>query len=227
MNPIVLVVEDDPDLQEYLKEIFRNEMFTVYTASKGTEALKNFDKIQPDLVVLDLGLPDLNGEAVCASIKKDSPKTPVIILTASDDMRKLVSSFERGADDYISKPFVTDELLARVKARLRKHDATNAVIQVDDLRLNVDTLEVTRGNTAIELTQTEFRLLYYLMVNKNLVLSRDQILGHVWAQDPDVETRVVDVYIGYLRKKVDNGNKNKLILSKRGFGYTLKAPNGT
>ncbi len=222
MSPVILVVEDDPDLQEFLRELLQQELFTVHTAAKGTTALQLVDKVQPNLVILDLGLPDLSGELVCANIKKNYPSMPVIILTASDNSRDVVSSFERGADDYINKPFKTDELLARIKAKLRTNKASSPVIQVADLKLNTDTLEVTRNNTQIDLTQTEFNLLYHLMINKNIVLSRNQILGHVWAQDPDVETRVVDVYIGYLRKKIDKGSRPKLIHSKRGFGYVLK-----
>ncbi len=225
MNQVILVVEDDPDLQEYLRETLREHFFTVYTAQKGTEALKLIDKIQPDLVLLDLGLPDISGEAVCASIKKSTPNTPIIILTASDKSKDVVTSFDRGADDYIHKPFITEELIARIKSKLRKQNATDSVVQIDDLLLDTNTLAVSRAGIPIELTQTEFKLLYYLMTNANIVLSRDQILGHVWAQDPDVETRVVDVYIGYLRKKIDALSKNKLIHSKRGFGYTLKSEN--
>jgi len=222
MNPIILVVEDDPDIREFLEEILREQNYTVYTAEKGTQALKLVEKISPNLIILDLGLPDLNGEAVCSRIKKYNPEIPIIILTASEDTQDVVSSFDKGADDYVNKPFVNEELLARIKGQLRKQKRSDPEISIQDLLLNTDTLEVKVNGKLIELTQTEFELLHYLMVNANRVLSREQILSHVWSQDPDIETRVVDVYIGYLRKKVDIGER-KLIHSKRGYGYVLKS----
>lgn len=223
MNPTILVVEDDLDLKDFLEEILRENHYTVYSTIKGTQALKMVDKIMPNLVILDLGLPDIDGETVCARIKQNYPNIPVMILTASEETQDVVESFERGADDYINKPFINEELLARIKARLRRQKRDNPIIQIEDLVLNTDTLEVTRGGKLIELTQTEYELLHYLMINQNRVLSREMILSHVWAQDPDVETRVVDVYIGYLRKKIDKDFDKKLIQSKRGFGYLIKA----
>lgn len=222
MQPNILIVEDDPDLREFLEEILRENRYTVYSAEKGTQGLKMVDKIRPNLVILDLGLPDIDGETVCKRIKEYHPQLPVMILTANTDSQIVVESFEKGADDYIKKPFVNEELLARIKARLRKQKLADPKLKVADLSLNTQTLEVSRGKNQIELTQTEFELLQYLMINANQVLSREQILGHVWAQDPDVETRVVDVYIGYLRKKIDKGQDTKLIQSKRGFGYMLQ-----
>lgn len=222
MQPIIVVIEDDQDIKDFLEDILRENRYVVYSADKGTQALKLVDKVKPNLVILDLGLPDIDGETVCKRIKEHYPQMPVMILTASTDSRDLVNSFEKGADDYVNKPFVNEELLARIKARLRKQKMNNPEIWIADLYLNRNTLEVKRANKLIELTQTEFELLQYLMINAKQVLSREQILGHVWAQDPDIETRVVDVYIGYLRKKVDKGFNKKLIQSKRGFGYVLK-----
>lgn len=223
MNPTILVVEDDVDLKDFLEEVLRENHYTVYSTIKGTQALKMVDKIMPNLVILDLGLPDIDGETVCSRIKQNYPNIPVMILTASEETQDVVDSFERGADDYINKPFINEELLARIKARLRRQKRDNPIIQVEDLILNTDTLEVMRDGKLIELTQTEYELLHYLMINQNRVLSREMILSHVWAQDPDVETRVVDVYIGYLRKKIDKEFDKKLIQSKRGFGYLIKA----
>lgn len=222
MNSTILIVEDNPDLKEFLKEILSEYHYTVYAVDSGTQALKKIEKIEPNLVILDLGLPDIDGETVCDRIKKVYPNTPVIILTASDKTKDVVTSFEKGADDYINKPFVNEELIARVKARLRKQKSNNPVYTVGDLTLNTDSLEVDRNGRSIELTQTEFQLLHYLMMNANRVLSREQILSHVWSQDPDIETRVVDVYVGYLRKKIDKDEPVKLIHSKRGFGYLIK-----
>jgi DNA-binding response OmpR family regulator len=223
MNSTILISEDDKDLREFLEEILQEHHYTVYTTDTGAQALKMVDKIQPNLVLLDLGLPDINGETVCARIKQSYPQLQVIILTASSETKDVVGSFDKGADDYLTKPFVNDELLARIKARLRKQKRDNAVLKIDDLMLNTTSMEVSRNGTDIDLTKTEFELLHYLMVNAKHVLSREQILSHVWSQDPDVETRVVDVYIGYLRKKIDGDSPNKLIHSKRGYGYVLKA----
>lgn len=222
MNPVIVVVEDDQDIREFLEEILQEQNFVVYTSEKGTQALKLVEKVQPNLVLLDLGLPDLNGEAVCSRIKKLFPTLPVIILTASEDTQDVVTSFDKGADDYVNKPFVNEELIARIKAHLRKQKRNNPEMIINNLRLNTDTLEVYLDDKKIELTQTEFELLHYLMINANRVLSREQILSHVWSQDPDIETRVVDVYIGYLRKKLEDKN-NSLIQSKRGYGYVLKS----
>lgn len=223
MKSVILVVEDEQELREFLEEVLREQGFVVFSTATGAHALKLVEKVQPNLVILDLGLPDIDGETVCARIKGDFPRMPVIILTANDETQHVVGSFERGADDYITKPFVNDELIARIKARLRIQRRDDPVIAIDGLSLNTDTLEVKRNNTRINLTHTEFELLHYLMINANRVLSREQILGHVWIQNPDIETRVVDVYIGYLRKKIDKGFPTKLIRSKRGFGYVLKA----
>lgn len=223
MNSTILISEDDKDLQEFLEEILQEQHYTVYTTDSGVQALKMVDKIQPNLVLLDLGLPDIDGETVCARIKHSYPQLQVIILTASSDTKHVIGSFEKGADDYITKPFVNEELLARIRARLRKQKRDNSVLKVDNLSLNTTSMEVQRDGKSIDLTKTEFELLHYLMVNTRHVLTREQILSHVWAQDPDVETRVVDVYIGYLRKKIDSNFPKKLIHSKRGYGYVLKA----
>lgn len=222
MQTTILIVEDDEDIRKFLVETLRDLNYVTYQTDKGTHALEILEKIKPDLVILDLGLPDIDGESVCSKIKKMTPDLPVIILTASTDSSDLVNSFSKGADDYVKKPFNNEELIARIKAQLRKTKQHDPVIKVGDLSLNTKTLEVKRGTAQIELTQTEFSLLHYLMINANNVLSREQILSHVWAQDPDVETRVVDVYIGYLRKKIELDKKTKLIQSRRGFGYVIK-----
>jgi DNA-binding response OmpR family regulator len=222
MNPIILVVEDDNDLRTFLEDMLREYNYTVYSTGKASFAMKIVDKVRPNLVLMDLGLPDLSGDAICAKIKESYPSLPVMILTASSDTKDVVSSFEKGADDYIQKPFKVEELLARIKAKLHTQKRDNPEIKVGNLVLNTETLAVDRGGKPIELTHTEFKLLHYLMINANRVLTREQLLSHVWAQDPDIETRVVDVYIGYLRKKLDKNPKKRLIHSKRGFGYMLK-----
>jgi DNA-binding response OmpR family regulator len=218
----ILLVEDDKDLQESLKELFVEAGYFVKTASDGVEALKQVNNNEFDLVILDLGLPIMSGESVCLEIRKKFPDMRIIILTAKDTTPDIISGLNLGADDYITKPFVVDELLARVKARLRFRSGQEETLTVADLVLNGSTYEVKRGNTEIKLTPQEFKLLQCLMSNKGRVLTRDTILNKVWLYAQDVETRVVDVYMGYLRKKIDAQSSKKLIHSVRGFGYVIK-----
>ena len=218
----VLIVEDDPGLQKYLKELFVENEFSVQTASDGVIALNSINKFPPDVVILDLGLPNMSGESVVTEVRKKSPDLPVIILTARDAVSDIVTGLNLGADDYMTKPFVADELLARVKARLRRDGVTNTILKTADLELDEKSYEVKRAGKIIQLTPQEFKLLEYLMHNKGRVLTREMILNRVWLYSQDIETRVVDVYMGYLRKKIDNGNPKKLLHSVRGFGYMIK-----
>lgn len=222
MNRTILIVEDDLSIQNFLRELLLDNGFSVQAAEDGITALTLIEKFSPDLVVLDLGLPKMSGETVCAEIRKRFPETPIIILTAKDTTADIVSGLNLGADDYMTKPFNADEFLARVKARLRSQGMDEARIKVADLELDPKTLEVKRGKRSLQLTPQEFRLLLYLMNNKSRVLTRDMILNRIWPYSPDIETRVVDVYVGYLRKKIDAGFSKKLIHSVRGFGYTIK-----
>ena len=222
MTDMVLIVEDDKGLQKYLRELLLDNGYAVQTASDGVSALESLTKSEPDVVVLDLGLPSISGEAVCQEIRKHNKNLPIIILTAKDGITDIVQGLNLGADDYITKPFVADELLARIKARLRKNGDNEAVLKIADLELNTQTMEVRRAEKIIQLTPQEFKLLQYLMSNKGRILSREMILSRIWLYSADVETRVVDVYIGYLRKKIDTGFSKKLIHSIRGFGYVVK-----
>lgn len=221
MNYKILVVEDEEDIRNYIKDVLIDEGFLVHTANDGPQALALVEKVMPDLVVLDLGLPKLSGEAVCTEIKKNYPHIAVIILTAKDKTRDVIEGFNIGADDYISKPFIGAELAVRIKVRL-KSNQVDSKLKISDLVLDTNAFEVKRGSKDIELTPTEFRLLEYLMKNTGQVLSREMILNKIWQSSPDIETRVVDVYMGYLRKKIDENSEKKLIKSVRGFGYTLK-----
>lgn len=218
----ILVVEDDNDLRDYLKEVLLDNGYSVQVASNGAQALNLIQKHPPDLIVLDLGLPNTSGETVCSEVRKKHPDIIVIILTARDDTSDIVKGLNIGADDYMTKPFNTDELLARINARLRYLDGTDEKLKIADLELDNKTLEVKRGKKLIRLTPTEFKLLQYLMNNKEHILTREMILNRIWFYSEDIETRVVDVYMGYLRKKIDTGHKKKLIHSVRGFGYTIK-----
>ncbi len=222
MANTILVVEDNPGVQKYLKELLMDNNFFVQVASDGIEALNSIAKLTPDLVILDLGLPNMSGENVCLEIRKKYPDLSVIILTAKDSTTDIVEGLGLGADDYMTKPFSADELLARIKARLRSSDNNQTKLTVDDLELDNKTLEVKRSNQLIQLTPQEFKLLHYLMSNKGRILTREMILNRVWLYSPDIETRVVDVYMGYLRKKIDQSFNKKLLHSVRGFGYMVK-----
>lgn len=218
----ILIVEDDTGLQKYLKELFLDNQYLVQIVPDGVTALNTIGKLPPDLVILDLGLPNMSGEAVLAEIRKKYQDLPVLILTAKDSVSDIVQGLNIGADDYMTKPFVADELLARVKARLRKSGEVDAKFRVDDLELDNRTFKVKRGNSNIQLTPQEFKLLEYLMNNKGRILTREMILNRVWLYSQDIQTRVVDVYMGYLRKKIDQPQQKKLLHSVRGFGYMIK-----
>jgi len=218
----ILIVEDDKGLQKYLKELFLDNGYSIHVVGDGIAALEYLEKNSPDLMILDLGLPVMSGDAVCQEARKKYKDLPIIILTAKDAISDIVKGLNYGADDYITKPFVADELLARVKARLRKHGENDTVLKINDLELNSRTLEVKRQGNLIQLTPQEFKLLQYLMSNKGRILTREMILSRIWLYSSDVETRVVDVYMGYLRKKIDKGYDKKLLKSVRGFGYMIK-----
>ncbi len=218
----ILIVEDDKSLQSYLKELLLDNEYNVSLAGDGPVALEMLKKSAPDLVVLDLGLPTMNGETVMVNIRKNYPELPVLILTAKDSVSDIVSGLSLGADDYITKPFNADEFLARIKARLRSKGGFKKILTAGDLELNKETLEVSRSRKKIQLTPKEYELLNYLLSNKGRILSREMILSRVWMYSSDIDTRVVDVYMGYLRKKVDSKHSKKLLQSVRGFGYMIK-----
>ncbi len=223
MNKNILVVEDDQAIREYLKDLLSDNGYVVTTTSSGLKALSILEKSPADLLLLDLGLPDIAGESVCIECKKRFPDLRIIILTAKVGVNNIVYGLESGADDYIMKPFTSEELLARIVARLRRTDNEENLITIGDLQINAQTFSASRNNKSIELTPQEFKLLHFLAINKNKVLTREVILSKLWFFSPDVDTRVVDVYIGYLRKKIDRGHKIKLINSVRGFGYMIRS----
>ena len=218
----ILVVEDNFNLQKYLRELLLDSGYSAQVASDGVAALNFIKKVEPDLVILDLGLPDMAGETVFNEIRKKYNHIPVIILTGKNTTSDIVNGLNLGADDYITKPFVSEELLARVTARLRVRGNNEQKLKVGDLMLDNQSLEVKRSGKVIQLTPQEFKLLQYLMNNKGRILTRDMILNRVWLYSPDIETRVVDVYMGYLRKKIDSVSKKQLLHSIRGFGYMIK-----
>lgn len=224
MNPVIVVIEDDHAIADYMEQLLIDNRFKVYIEHSGAAGLKLIEQVMPELVLLDLHLPDISGETICKQVKKDNPEIKVIMITAKDTPEDIAKGLNLGADDYIPKPISPEELLARVNARLRSTPQTTDVLKIDSLILNVNTHEVKRGNKSIELSPQEFKLLEYFMTSPNQVLTREMILSRIWGSSPDIETRVVDVYVGYLRKKIENGATPKLLHSVRGFGYMLKAP---
>lgn len=216
----ILLAEDDTAIREGIKSFLVENNYLVDAVEDGAAALESVKKHQPDLVILDLGLPKITGESVCREIKKTFPSLPVIILTAKNQTEDVVSGFKLGADDYIGKPFELAELMARIAVRLKGE--TTTIIEIEDLKLDPQAVRVTRGDREIQLTPHEFKLLHYLLVNKGKVLTREMILNRVWQYSLDVDSRVVDVYVGYLRKKIDGESHKKLISSVRGFGYIIK-----
>lgn len=222
MTPSVLVVEDDKDFQKFLKSLLIKNGYSVQTTDKGIAAIDIVEKIQPNLIILDLNLPDMHGESVCSEIRKNHQNLPIIMLTSKSSISEKIQGLVAGADDYITKPFEPDEFLARVKTRLRNQMDTNSKLKIDNLELDSKKIEVKRRGRIINLTPHEFKLLEYLIHNKGIVLTREMILNKIWDYSLNVESRVVDVYMGYLRKKIDAGEKKKLIHCIRGFGYTIR-----
>lgn len=216
----ILIAEDDLAIREGIRSFLLDNNYLVDAVEDGAAALDFVKKTQPDLVILDLGLPKITGESVCQEIKKLFPDLPVIILTAKNQTNDIVSGFNLGADDYIGKPFELAELMARIAARLKSE--TSSKIELDGLMLDPKAVRVTRDGEEILLTPHEFKLLHYLLINKGRVLTREMILNRVWKYSMDVDSRVVDVYVGYLRKKIDSNRTKKLISSIRGFGYIIK-----
>lgn len=223
MNNIILVIEDEQDMADFIRDILVQEGYQVFVEQKGISGLKVAEKVDPELVLLDLNLPDIDGRTVCKRIKDTSAGIQVIMLTAQGSPQEVAQGLNLGADDYIAKPVIPEVLLARVRARLRTTGKTQNLLKVGDLKLDAETHEVKRGEVVITLSAQEFKLLEYFMSNPNKVLSREMILSRIWNSNPDIETRVVDVYVGYLRKKIDIKKPN-LLKSVRGFGYMLQTP---
>ena len=221
-KPRVLVVEDDTEIADVLRRSLRQEGHEVRTAADGVEALDAADEFIPDLVVLDLGLPRLDGMEVCRQLRADGD-VPILILTARTETEDRVTGLDSGADDYLVKPFERQEFLARIRALLRRRPPRgSASLAVGDLKLNPDTREVLRGEREIELTNREFELLEYLMRNERLVVSRERLLDEVWGYDPMAATNTIDVFISNLRRKLESGGEPRLLHTKRGAGYVLK-----
>jgi DNA-binding response OmpR family regulator len=218
----VLVIEDDAEIADVLRRFLRQEGHDVRTAADGEQAIPAAAEFVPDLVILDLGLPGIDGVEVCRQLRSDGD-VPILILTARTELEDRVEGLDSGADDYLVKPFERQELLARIRALLRRRPPRgSASLTVGDLSLNPDTREVSRGERRIELTNREFELLEYLMRNERLVISRERLLEEVWGYDPMAMTNTIDVFISNLRRKLEAEDEPRLLHTKRGAGYVLR-----
>jgi len=225
----VLVVDDEPTLAEILANVLRYEGWDVRTAGDGSTAVRTARDFQPDAVVLDIMLPDFDGLEVLRRLRANSPHVCVLFLTARDAVEDRIAGITAGGDDYVTKPFSLEEVLARLRGLLRRagvaRSASDNQLVAGDLTMDEDAREVRRGGDLIELTATEFELLRYLMRNPRRVLSKAQILDRVWNYDFGGQAHVVELYISYLRKKIDAG-REPLIQTVRGVGYVLKPTGG-
>lgn len=220
----ILIVEDEVKLAYILKEALEEEGFQIDLAHKGSEAKRKVFSEKYDLIIVDIILPELNGIELCKIIRKKDEDIPIIMLTALGTTEDKLAGFDSGADDYLIKPFEFRELLARIKARTKKIKNKPQKLTVKDLTLNYNDKSCTRGGKNLKLTIKEFSLLEYFILNKNRVIPRSELAEKVWNINFDTGTNIVDVYVNYLRKKIDKDFDDKLIKTHVGIGYILKAP---
>ena len=224
----ILIVEDEKQIARFLELELKHEGYAVEVEYDGRGGLRKAEESKPDLILLDIMLPGINGMEVCRRIRQFS-EVPVIMLTAKDETTDKVMGLDIGANDYVTKPFVIEELLARIRAVLRNRNQSKQPqknLAAGDLRMDLAKRQVFRGDESIDLTKKEYDLLEYLLRNKGIVLTRDQILENVWGYDYAGDTNVVDVYIRYLRSKIDDEHDTKLIQTVRGVGYILREEKG-
>ena len=220
----ILVVEDEQKVASFIKKGLEEEGYAVDVAADGEEGLALGLARVHDLVILDIRLPKMDGLRVLQALRQDHVTAPMLLLTVRATIEDKVLGLDAGADDYLTKPFAFQELVARVRALLRRRaEAEPTVLRIDDLRLDPARRTVTRGGEKIDLTPREFALLDYFMRNPGRVLTRTMIAEHVWDYSFDTSTNVIDVYVNYLRKKIDSGREPKLLHTMRGVGYVLKA----
>ncbi|WP_404451180.1 response regulator transcription factor [Virgibacillus necropolis] len=223
-QPAILIVEDEKKLSRVLQLELEYESYDTQIANNGKEALLLLENKQWDLVLLDIMLPEVSGLEVLRKLRRTDQQTPIILLTARDQIHDKVSGLDLGANDYVTKPFQIEELLARVRVHLRQQKDRNELI-IGDLRVDLNTRQITRSTTEIVLTPREYDLLIYLLQNKSIVLTREQLIEKVWGYGYLGDTNVVDVYIRYLRQKIDKGFNEKYIQTIRGVGYMIKDHN--
>ena len=220
----VLIAEDDPSVRKAVQRVLELEKYEVTAVHDGAAALEALTKTRFDLAVLDVMMPFADGLTVCREARHRGVNTPILLLTARHEVGDRVAGLDAGADDYLVKPFVVDELLARCRALLRRNSVNEAtsVLRVGDLVLNSLTREVHRGNNLLQLTKTEFDLLELLMQQPGIVVSREHIYEAIWGYDFETNSKSLDVYIGYLRRKTEENNASRMVFTVRGVGYTVR-----
>ena len=221
----VVIAEDDPSVRKAVQRVLELEGYTVTAVNDGQAALDTILTKVPHAAVLDVSMPFLDGLTVCKELRLRSNRTPILLLTARHEVGDRVAGLDAGADDYLVKPFAVDELLARVRALLRRNAPANSsamVLQIQDLTLDANRREVHRGTRQIELTKTEFDLLHILLEQTGIVLSREYLYEHIWGFNFETNSKSLDVYIGYLRRKLEEGGESRLLHTARGVGYVVK-----
>ena len=221
----VVIAEDDPSVRKAVQRVLELEGYTITAVNDGQAALDTILVKTPDAAVLDVSMPFLDGLSVCKELRHRGNRTPILLLTARHEVGDRVAGLDAGADDYLVKPFAVDELLARVRALLRRHAPTSStvtVLQLADLTLNANRREVHRGPRQIELTKTEFDLLQILLEQSGIVLTREYLYEHIWGFNFETNSKSLDVYIGYLRRKLDDSGEEKLLHTVRGVGYVMR-----
>ena len=221
---LVVVAEDDPSVRKAVERVLDLEGYQVKTANDGNAALELIASSKPHAVVMDVMMPFADGLTVTRELRQRGNRTPVLLLTARHEVGDRVAGLDAGADDYLVKPFAVDELLARVRALLRRYEspASTAVMSMGDLTMDVNKREVKRGSKVLELTKTEFDLLHILLEQRDIVLTREYLYEHIWGFNFETNSKSLDVYIGYLRRKLDDSGDEKLLHTIRGVGYVMR-----
>jgi len=221
---LVVVAEDDPSVRNAVERVLELEGYQVKTANDGNAALDLITSVKPHAVVMDVMMPFADGLTVTRELRHRGNRTPILLLTARHEVGDRVAGLDAGADDYLVKPFAVDELLARVRALLRRYESptTSTVMSLGDLTMDISKREAKRGNKVLDLTKTEFDLLHILLEQQDIVLSREYLYEHIWGFNFETNSKSLDVYIGYLRRKLDDSGEEKLLHTVRGVGYVMR-----
>ena len=223
---LIVVAEDDPSVRKAVERVLELEGYQVKTAQDGNAALDLIVSAKPHAVVMDVMMPFADGLTVTRELRHRNNRTPILLLTARHEVGDRVAGLDAGADDYLVKPFAVDELLARVRALLRRYEApvSASILTLSDLTMDVNRREVKRGEHTLELTKTEFDLLHILLEQQNIVLTREYLYEHIWGYSFETNSKSLDVYIGYLRRKLEDSGEERLLHTVRGVGYVMRQP---
>lgn len=220
----ILLIEDEKRITQFITKGLREEGYSVDSATDGQEALTMVQMYEYDLIITDIMMPNMDGIELINQVRKQDKNMPILILSAKASTEDKINGLDTGADDYLPKPFAFSELLARIRALLRRQNNYTEILEIGNLEMNITQHTITKGDKQLDLTQKEFALLEFFMRNKNRVVTRTSIIEHVWDMNFDSNTNLVDVFISHLRKKIDNKGTESFIQSVRGVGYTLKLP---